>query len=138
MAKKSRSSVPATDSTTAPPPRPRHWRRRATLWLAFSILAGGAGYTVWQEQQKQQAGQVQPLEGWVQADWRIVAYPDRPGPYEKIGESTVYLPGEAGLFTYRTPEGPVSHRISAKSGVMQQVLLLKTPDGELTLASLER
>lgn len=101
-------------------------------------LASGAGYTVWMDQQKKQAGKVQPIEGWVQTGWHVAAYPDRPGPYEKIGESTVYLPGEAGLFTYRTADGPVSHRISPKPDVMQQVLLLRTPDQELTIATLER
>ena len=129
-------SVPSPRSPRSSP-QSRKRSRRGLLILALGLLALGAGLTVWQEQ-RPRGDAPRPLEAWVPSGWRIHTYPDDPGPFLKIGESVGYERGHTGAFTYRNPEGLVSHRFPVRDDAEQMALLLKTPDGTLTLAILER
>jgi hypothetical protein len=112
--------------------------RRGLLILALGLLGLAAVSTVWEEQHRQRRDDPRPLEAWVPAGWRVQMYPDDPGPFVKFGESPIYAPGHSGTFSYRTPHGLVTHRFPVRNDVEQKALLLKTFEGTLTLAILER
>ena len=108
------------------------------MWLAVLLLAGGAVYLTRDDARREQIGDAKSLAGWVPPGWRVAGPPDRPGPYHKVDESAVYAPGHVGGFTYNTPTGPRTVRVTARADVRQQLLLLRAADGELTIAVLEQ
>ena len=108
------------------------------MWLAVLGLAGGAVYLAREEARQNQFGEAKPLAAWVPAGWRVATAPDRPGPYHKVDESPTYAPGDVGGFTYNTPAGMKTRRVTARPDVFQRILLFRAADGELTIAGLER
>ena len=73
-----------------------------------------------------------------QSGWRVSRQPDVAGPYRR-GENPQYVGrGTLASVTLASPDGPVSIRLPARDDVEQMIVPLRTADGRVAVAVLER
>ena len=116
-------------------------KRRTWKYLFVMLLLAAVAWVGSESLQKQR----QPL-GTLEAvvdqeaktGWRVARPPELPGPYRR-GEHVQYVArGSVGSMTITSPNGPVSIRLGVKDDVEQMIVPLRTADGSLTAAVLER
>jgi hypothetical protein len=116
-------------------------KRRTWKYLVVMLLLAAVawlGADSFQSQRKPLA----PLEAVIaqetNAGWRVARPPDVAGPYRR-GENPVHVGrGTVASMTLMTPNGPVSVKAPARDDVEQMILPLRTADGSMTAALLER